>query len=159
MKEQIIEKLREKTFPDLKFFLQDEVLDNVLAVLEELLVEEKKDFEDFLKMENKDMKFDDLEWEDDDNLNLLWSILNHFESVESNEKIRKIIEDFMPKLQDFWNEVTYSKPYFEKIVYMRENLKLDKEQKKILDDTIRAYKVRWINLSEEKQAELKEINK
>ena len=159
MKEQIIEKLREKTFPDLKFFLQDEVLDNVLAVLEELLVEEKKDFEDFLKIENKDIKFDDLEWEDDDNLNLLWSILNHFESVESNEKIRKIIEDFMPKLQDFWNEVTYSKPYFEKIVYMRENLKLDKEQKKILDDTIRAYKVRWINLSEEKQAELKEINK
>lgn len=159
MKEQIIEKLREKSFPDLKFFLQDEVLDNVLAVLEELLVEEKKDFEDFLKMENKDIKFDDLEWEDDDNLNLLWSILNHFESVESNEKIRKIIEDFMPKLQDFWNEVAYSKPYFEKIVYMRENLKLDKEQKKILDDTIRAYKVRWINLSEEKQAELKEINK
>ena len=53
MKEQIIEKLRKKTFPDLKFFLQDEVLDNVLAVLEELLVEEKKDFEDFLKMENK----------------------------------------------------------------------------------------------------------
>jgi|GEM_PF-2678278 hypothetical protein len=61
MKEQIIEKLREKTFPDLKFFLQDEVLDNVLAVLEELLVEEKKDFEDFLKIENKDIKFDDLE--------------------------------------------------------------------------------------------------
>lgn len=157
IKIQIIEKLKEKNFPDLKFFLSPEVLDNAISVLEELLALEKENLEKFLNKKNEDLVFDDLE--DESPLDLFWSILNHFENVESNEKIRKIIEEFMPKLQDFWNEVAYSKPYFEKIVYMRENLELDYEQKKILDEGIKAYKDRWIDLDEEKQEELKKLNK
>lgn len=157
MKTQIIEKLREKNFPDLKFFLQNEVLDLALEVLNELLEAEKKEFEKFLSIKNEDLVFDDLE--DESLLDLFWSILNHFENVESSEKLREIIEEFMPKLQDFWNELAYSKPYFEKISFMRENLDLDAEQKKILDEAIKAYKDRWIDLDAEKQEELKKINK
>lgn len=157
IKIQIIEKLKEKNFPDLKFFLSPEVLDNAISVLEELLALEKENLEKFLNKKNEDLVFDDLE--DESPLDLFWSILNHFENVESSEKLREIIEDFMPKLQDFWNEVAYNKDYFEKIVYMRENLELDYEQKKILDEAIKAYKDRWIDLEVEKQEELKKINK
>jgi hypothetical protein len=83
----------------LKFFCSEEVLNNALEVLNELLEKEKKEFLEFLNKENKDLVFDDLE--NESLLDYFWSILNHFENVESNEKIRKIIEDFMPKLQDF----------------------------------------------------------
>jgi hypothetical protein len=83
----------------LKFFCSEEVLDNALEVLNNLLEKEKKEFLEFLNKENKDLVFDDLE--NESLLDYFWSILNHFESVESNEKIRKIIEEFMPKLQDF----------------------------------------------------------
>ena len=157
IKEKIIEKLGEKWFPDLKFFCSEEVLDNALEVLNELLEKEKKEFLEFLNKENKDLVFDDLE--NESLLDYFWSILNHFENVESNEKIRKIIEDFMPKLQDFWNEVAYSKPYFEKIVYLNDNLELDFEQKRILFLAIKSYKDRWIDLPEEKQERIKELNK
>lgn len=157
LKTQIIEKLSEKNFPDLKFFLKEEVLDLALEVLEELLEKEKKEFYEFLEKKNETLIFDDLESES--LLDFFWSILNHFENVESSEKLREIIENFMPKLQDFWNEVAYSKPYFEKIVFMREKLELDYEQKKILDESIKAYKDRWIDLVEEKQEKLKELNK
>jgi hypothetical protein len=83
----------------LKFFCSEEVLNNALEVLNELLEKEKKEFLEFLNKENKDLVFDDLE--NESLLDYFWSILNHFENVESNEEIRKIIEDFMPKLQDF----------------------------------------------------------
>ena len=157
IKEKIIEKLDEKGFPDLKYFSSEEVLVNAISVLEKLLEKEKNDFAEFLNKKNEDLTFEDLE--DDSLLDYFWSILNHFESVESNEKIRKIIEEFMPKLQDFWNEVAYSKPYFEKIVYMNDNLKLDSEQKRILFLAIKSYKDRWIDLPEEKQERIKELNK
>jgi hypothetical protein len=83
----------------LKFFCSEEVLVNAISVLEKLLEKEKNDFAEFLNKKNEDLTFEDLE--DDSLLDYFWSILNHFESVESNEKIRKIIEEFMPKLQDF----------------------------------------------------------
>ncbi|PZM86518.1 hypothetical protein DLH72_00785 [Candidatus Gracilibacteria bacterium] len=157
LKEKIIEKLNYSGFPDLKFLGSKEVLDLALEVLEELLEKEKKEFYKFLEKKNETLVFDDLE--DDSLLDYFWSIINHFENVESSEALRKIIEEFMPKLQDFGNEVAYSKPYFEKISYMRENLELDLEQKRILDLAIKAYKDRGIDLEEEKQEELKKINK
>lgn len=156
-KEKIIEKLDEKWFPDLKFFKKEEVLEKAIEVFDELLKNEKEKFKSFLEIENENLKFDDLE--DDSLLDFFWSIINHFENVDSSEKTREIIENFMPKLQDFWNEVAYSKPYFEKLVYMFENLDLDFEQKRILELWIKSYKDRWIDLSEEKQTEIKKLNK
>ena len=157
IKEKIIEKLDEKGFPDLKYFSSEEVLVNAISVLEELLEKEKKDFAEFLAKKNEDLVFEDLE--DDSLLDYFWSILNHFENVESKDELRKIIEEFMPKLQDFWNEIAYSKPYFEKLVYMDENLELDDEQRRILYLAIKAYKDRWIDLPLESQERIKEINK
>lgn len=157
MKKQILEKLEDKKFPDLKFFIKDEVLALVPEVLEELLEDEKQIFKEFLEKENKKIVFDDLE--KSTNLYFLWSIINHFENVSTSEKLRKIIEDFIPKIQDFQNEISYSKPYFQKIIYLKENFDLDFEQEKILDELIKSYKDRWIDLDEKNQENLKKINK
>lgn len=156
-KEKIIQELKNKKFPDLKFLFSNEVLDMASEILEQELENEKVKFEDFLKLENSSLTFDS--FEDESILDYFWSLLNHFESVESSDKVRNIIENFRPKLQDFSNEVAYSKPYFEKLEYVNNTLSLDLEQKRIMDLRIKSYKDRWIDLPIEKQAEIKKINK
>jgi hypothetical protein len=83
----------------LKIIFSEECLDEAPELLEELLEEDKQIFEEFLKIENKDLTFDS--FEDESYLDYFWSLLNHFQNIENTEKIRKIIEDFRPKLQDF----------------------------------------------------------
>ncbi|NCO32160.1 M3 family metallopeptidase [bacterium] len=99
LKTKIINELKNKNFPDLKFLMSVEVLELATEILNEELENEKTKFEDILKKENSSLTFDS--FEDDSILDYFWSLLNHFENVESSEKLRNIIEDFRPKLQDF----------------------------------------------------------
>jgi Zn-dependent oligopeptidase len=64
-------------------------------------------------------------------------LLNHLENVNSSEKLRKIIETFRPKLEDFANEVAYSKPYFEKLVYVDSKLKAESGKQKGVEEQLR----------------------
>ena len=139
-KEKIIQELKNKKFPDLKFLFSNEVLDMASEILEQELENEKVKFDEFLKLENSSLTFDS--FEDESILDYFWSLLNHFESVESSDKVRDIIENFRPKLQDFSNEVAYNKPYFEKLEYVNNALSLDIEQKRIMDLRIKSYKDR-----------------
>ena len=63
-------------------------------------------------------------------------------NVDSDDTIRKIIEDFRPKLEDFGNYVAYNKEYFGKLQYIDEHSKLDEEQKRIMYLRIKAFKDR-----------------
>jgi len=140
LKERIINELKNKNFPDLKFLFSSEVLEIATEILESELENEKVKFEDFLKLENYSLTFDS--FEDESILDYFWSLLNHLENVETSDKLRDIIENFRPKLQDFSNEVAYSKPYFEKLEYVNNNVSLDSEQKRIMDLRIKSYKDR-----------------
>lgn len=157
LKEKILIELWKKEFPDLKLLFSEEVLDISLELLDELLEKEKKDFDKLLKIENKDLTFES--FENESFLDYFWSLLNHLENVNSSEKCREIIESFRPKLQDFSNEVSYSKELFEKYVYVKENLELDEEQKRIMYLRVKSFTDRWIDLPVEKQNRIKEINK
>jgi hypothetical protein len=99
LKEQIIKELNKNEFPNLKFLYSDEVLDIFLEVLNDLLKIDKHNFNTLLLIENKDLSFNS--FEDDSLLDYFWSLLNHLDSINSSDKIRKIIEEFRPKLQDF----------------------------------------------------------
>jgi len=157
IKEKVLQELNNKQFPDLKFLFSEEVLNISIEILDELLEKEKKDFENILNIEDEKLNFN--LFEDDSLLDYFWSMLNHLENVESSDKVRNIIESFRPKLQDFWNEVSYSKEYFSKYVYVNENCELDEEEKRIMYLRIKSYKDRWINLEVEKQDRIKIINK
>lgn len=157
LKQKLINELEKEWFPDLNFVFSDEILDIAPIILDEFLEIDKQKFEDFLKIENKDLIFES--FEEESNLDYFWSLLNHLQSVENTEKIRKIIEDFRPKLQDFWNYVAYNKDYFDKLVYVEDNLDLDQEQTRIMYLRIKAFKDRWIDLPIDKQDRLKELNK
>jgi len=157
LKEKVINELKKDSFPDLDFLYSEEVLNMAPELLEELLEIDKQKFEDFLKIENNDLTFDS--FEDESLLDYFWNLLNHLQSVENTEKIRKIVEDFRPKLQDFWNYVAYNKDYFDKLVFVEDNLDLDEEQTRIMFLRIKAFKDRGIDLPVEKQDKLKELNK
>jgi len=156
IKQQLIQELDRKDFPDLEFIFSTEVLDNTLMILRELLIDEKLKFEKLLGTEKKDITFDT--FQEKSNLSYFWSLLNHFQAVNTNEKIEQIIENFEPEYIAFWNEVAYSKLYFEMLEYCVLNCSLDNEQKRIIEEDIKSFILRWINLSEQKQVELKEIS-
>lgn len=157
IKKQIIEELNKKEFPDLKFFFSKEVLDVALEVLKELLIIDKNKFNKLLLLTNTDLTFNS--FEDDSLLDYFWSILNHLDNIESSNKIRKIIEKFRPELEDFSHEVSYSRDFFEQLVYINEHCELDEEEKRIMYLRIKAFKDRWINLELKDQDKLKKINK
>ena len=56
-KQKIIEELKNKEFPDLKFIFSKGSLQNSLEILEELLKKEKKDFKKLLKTPNNKINF------------------------------------------------------------------------------------------------------
>jgi Zn-dependent oligopeptidase len=139
-KEQILLQLENTKIPDLKFLFSKEVLDVALETLGELLDEERKDFDDTLIIKDFDITFET--FQDFSRLDLFFSLLNHLQNVKSGDQIRNIIEQFDPKYVDFGNYIAYNKRYYDMICYCRENCDLDLEQKRILDLSIKAYKVK-----------------
>lgn len=149
-------KLKENIL-DLKYIYDEKNLNNAISVLEELLEKEKKDFQKKLDMKDEAITFDSLE--DFSVLDTYFSLLEHLNGVKWEQKLRDIIEAFEPKYIDFWNEIAYSKRYFDILVYCLEKTEVNAEQRRILERSIEYYKERWIDLPLEKQERLKEINK
>ena len=155
-KQKIIFELERKDFPNLEFLYGEEVLNVATKILDDFLEEERQDFKNKLKLKNENITFDT--FNEESNLGYFWSLLNHLSNVNGSDKIREIIENFEHKLTEFSNEISYSKEYFKMLEYCLENTKLTEEQTKIIKDIIKSYKVRWINLEENKQEELKKIS-
>jgi len=156
LKQKILNELSSTLFPDLKFIYSDKVLDVSLEILEELLENEKKDFEDLLKLPKDQLTFDS--FEDDSLLDYFWHLLHHLKMVNSSEKVRKIIEIFRDKMDNFWNYVAYNKNYFDQLKYVNDNCTLDTEQTRIMYLRLKSFVDRWINLSTKDKQRLKEIN-
>ena len=156
IKQQIIYELETHNFPNLEFLFGKEVLNVATKILDELLEEEKQDFENKLKLKNEEINFDT--FNEESKLAYFWSLLNHLSNVNGTDVIRNIIEDFEPKLTEFSNEISYNKRYFNMLGHCLKNVKLTEEQIKIISDTIKRYEVRWINLEGNKQEELKKIS-
>ncbi|EKE28336.1 MAG: hypothetical protein ACD_3C00074G0002 [uncultured bacterium (gcode 4)] len=156
MKETIIEELKKPWVPDFNALFNPEALKIVPEILVGLLDERKKIFSKLLSTPKEDITFEI--FEDENLLHYLFSLLNHYEWVNSSDDLRKIIDDFRPLYMDFANEVDFSRPYYEMYLHCRDNCKLDVEQKRIIDLAIRHFEQNWIHLPEEKQNRLKEIN-
>ena len=157
LKEKIIQELQNPDLPDLKFLYSSEVLELAPEILEELLEREKQDFQNKLQTKDEDISFDT--FEDFSLLDYFFSLLEHYQGVNSDDIIRKIIEDFEPKYIDFGNEVSYSSRYYEMLKICLKNKKLNPEQIRILTKSIESYEVRGIALPKDEQAKLKKINK
>lgn len=157
IKSKVLWELKKTGFPNLGFLYSDEVLDIAPNLLEELLEEEKQKFDKKLKTKDSDISFELLNNENIE-LSLFWNLLDHLNYVNLWDKIEKIIDDFEPKLIEFWNEAAYSKRLYEMHKICRDNCDLGKEQKRIIDEDIKSFERRWIALDKEKQDRLKQLN-
>jgi Zn-dependent oligopeptidase len=157
LSKQILNQLHKDGFPDLGLLYSEEALEIAPMVLDSLLKQEKTEFEDFIHMSNDKITFNS--FEDEGLLDYYWSLLNHYQNVNNDDTMRKIIDDFRPTLQDFGNYVAYNQNLYEKTVYCYENTELSDDQKRALELRIQGFKDRGISLSEDKKDTLKELNK
>lgn len=156
MKIKLLNELSKGWIPDLSLFVQPEALKVMPELLNDLLNEDKKWFQNFLAIKNEELKFDDIPF--DSKFLYLWSILDTLQLIWNAWTLKDIIFDFIWKFQDFCNERDYSVEYYNKLVWMDSSMQLDEEQKRLLDLMITEYKNRWINLPVEKQEKIKELN-
>jgi hypothetical protein len=99
IKEKIISELKDPHFPNLELLYSQQALELAPEILEELLVNEKNNFENKLLTPDDEITFET--FEDTSILDYYFGILEHYQSVHGDDGIRKIIEDFEPKYIDF----------------------------------------------------------
>ena len=80
LKNQILTELKKAEFPDLKFLFSKEALEQAPEILEELLEQEKGEFEELLLKNNQTLTFESLE--DEGILSYYWSLLNHLKNTD-----------------------------------------------------------------------------
>lgn len=89
-------------------------------------------------------------------------IFFNLNSAETNEEIQRIAQEVSPMLSEFRNDLILNEKLFQRIkaVYeKRENLNLSEEQSRLLEKKYKSFSRNGANLSEEKKAKLREIDK
>ncbi|MFV8224974.1 M3 family metallopeptidase [Christiangramia aquimixticola] len=95
-------------------------------------------------------------------LDRITSIFFNINSAETNEEIQKIAQEVSPLLSEFKNDIILNKELFQrvkKVFETKESLKLTPEQDTLLDKKYKAFTRNGANLPEDKQIELREIDK
>lgn len=88
-------------------------------------------------------------------------IFYNLNSAETNDEIQRIAREFSPKLTEYGNDIMLNAGLFARIktVYDAGTTGLNEEQVMLLEKTYRAFTRNGANLSEEKKAELREIDR
>ena len=95
-------------------------------------------------------------------LDRVTSIFFNINSAETNEEIQKIAQEVSPVLSEFKNDIILNKDLFKRIKDVfetKETLDLTKEQSMLLEKKYKAFTRNGANLPEEKQDELRDIDK
>lgn len=156
LKKRVYEELAKPWIPDIKAIFEWECLNVIEDILNEELEKERQRFTKLLETKDEDISFEI--FEDESILEYLFSLTYHFEMVSSNDITRGIIERFQDSFSELINEIMYNKRFYEMHVYCRDNNMLNKEQKRIITESIKHSEISWIHLDEDKQERLKEIN-
>ena len=157
MKSQLLIELKKTWIPNFELFKSSEALTVLPDLLNELLSQEIADFEKILEKNAENLTFDELFIEGE--LGYLRNILNFLNSTEKSPEIRKIIQDFRAKYEDFLNQIAYSRRYYEVLSDFSKRDDLNADQVRILELEIKYFKQRGIDLDEKSQEQIKEINK
>ena len=95
-------------------------------------------------------------------LDRVTSIFFNINSAETNKEIQKIAQEVSPVLSEFKNDIILNKSLFKKVKEVfdsQDSLKLNKEQTTLLEKKYKAFTRNGANLPDDKQAELREIDK
>lgn len=147
---------------DYSFLGSNEALAVFPVVLDELLLEAKRTFENILDIPESKLDFKntvEAYVNQDKELHLLFAFLNNFNATDSSDTTRKIINDFQPKITEYINTVSMHPTYYQRIkaVYAKEK-NADTEQQKCMELIIRDMEFAGVHLQGKKKARLEEIN-
>ena len=171
MKSQILNTLSQSWIPDFSLFLSSKSEKEVLALLFELLEQEKNNFrallaklqdnssrEALLNLPNAQL-FEILELNVNENqLSTLWNLVNHLYSVGLAPNFREIIEQFQEEYLAFADEISYSQDYY--LINRDAAQKEGRTSEEIRIFTLRLedFEHRGINQPEAIQSQIKTIN-
>lgn len=171
MKSQILNALSQSWIPDFSLFLSFKSEKEVLALLFDLLEQEKNNFhtllaklndnssrEALLKLPN-DQLFEILELNVNENqLSTLWNLVNHLYSVGLAPKFREIIEQFQEEYLTFSDEISYNQEYYLINRDAAEKKGRTSEEIRIFTLRLEDFEHRGINQPEAIQSQIKTIN-
>ena len=157
MKTKLLNELQKQGIPNFSLFQTSEALAILPELLLELLEQEKADFQALIQKTNESLTFED--FVPTFPVAYLWKIVKHLDTVETSKEMRKVISEFRPKYQDFWNQVAYSQPYYQKMLWASKHLNLNADQKRRFELYLKSFQHRGIDLPKEKQEELKALKK
>jgi oligopeptidase A len=121
------------------------LIDSNLKDIDDLVLSQSNNYDDIMRV------MDDNE----EKLELFFTPLSHLNSVENSEETQKAYEQSLPLLSEYSNKIAQNKKLYEKILTINgETL----EQNKVLEDSIRGFKLRGIDLPIVKQKRLEEID-
>lgn len=156
VKARILWEINKAGFPDLEFLFSPEALEQIPALLDELLEEEKAIFQRLIAKNPEDVVFDDLI--EETSVHYLFWLVKHLNSVEKSDFTKSIIENFEEKYIAFNDDKNYSNSVYEIFKYLLEKWWFDPSQIRILEKNIRTFEINWINLPLEKQEKIRKIN-
>ncbi|MFO7593012.1 MAG: oligopeptidase A [Pseudomonadota bacterium] len=96
----------------------------------------------------------------DDRLERIWSPVSHMNSVVNNPELREAYEKCLPKLSDYATEMGQNERLyqaFEQIRNRDEYERLNTAQKKVVDNTLRDFRLSGVALPAERKARYKEL--
>ena len=171
MKSQILNALSQSWIPDFSLFLSFKSEKEVLALLFDLLEQEKNNFHTLLaKLQDNSSReallnlpnaqlFEILELNVNENqLSTLWNLVNHLYSVGLAPKFREIIEQFQEEYLTFSDEISYNQEYY--LINRDAAQKEGRTREEIRIFTLRLedFEHRGINQPEAIQSQIKTIN-
>ncbi len=87
-------------------------------------------------------------------------IFFNLNSAETNKEIQQIAQEVSPLLTEYYNDITLNTDLFKKVSQVyddRKNLKLDTEQRKLLENTYRNFVRNGANLTPEAKEEFRKV--
>lgn len=160
-KQDLVQKISVKGMIDYASILTEEALKLYPETLEQLLQTAEKHFDELLKMPEQELSYESFMESfltGDQELTNLFKAVDSYNSTNTSDLTRKIVNDFQPKLVDFANKVNLN-PELYNILKKIEKQDLSTDQKRSLELVIRDMEVSGVHLPEEKREKLKEINK
>lgn len=159
IQKKILTELDKEWFPDLNFIYSTWAIENMPFLLNRLLDEKLDKFHKLLQTEDSKINFALIkDFDDDDSLSYLFWLITNYNDINWNDQTRNIIDIFQDKLSAAKNEMFFSKRLYEIYKIANKDDKLNSDQKRILEKTIKSFELNWIALSDDKIEKLKQIN-
>ncbi len=145
---------------DYALLAQAESLKDIPDLLDSLLKEAHASFDSLLAPAEKEAGFSELMepfLTQDQTLNTLFKAVESLNSTDTSEATRKIVMDFQPKLVDYGNKVSLSRPFYDRLKAL-EAQELTPAERRSLELVLRDMEMAGVHASQEKRERLQEIN-